>query len=76
MRRRITKAQARAFRERWEAVNALQRRELRQTPLTHKLQQLNALMAWGKHLGWTEPHADGAGEVRRRWKRLFRAYRG
>lgn len=76
MRRRMKKAEARAFRRRWEAVNAVERRELRKTPIARKLRQLNALMAWGRDFGWTEPRVDGAAEVRRRWKRLFQVYRG
>ncbi|TAJ98467.1 hypothetical protein EPO44_11545 [bacterium] len=76
MRRRITKAEARAFRSRWEAVDAVERKELRKTPVARKLEQLNALMAWGRYFGWTGPRVDGAAEVRKRWKRLFRVYRG
>ena len=76
MRRRITNAEARAFQRRWEAVNAMERRELRKTPIARKLQQLSALMAWGRYFGWTELHPDGAAEVRKRWQRLFRVYRG
>jgi len=72
----MTKAEAKAFRERWEAVNAVQRTELRQTPIARKLRQLSELMAWGRYFGWTRPRTDGAAEVRNRWKRLFKAYRG
>jgi len=76
MTRRITKAEARAFRKRWEAVSAVERRELRKTSITRKLQQLSSLIAWGRDFGWTEPPTDGAAEVRKRWERLFRVYRG
>ncbi len=76
MRCRITRAEARAFRKRWEAVSAVERRELQKTPIARKLQQLTALFAWGKYFGWTESRSDGTAEVRNRWKRLFQFYRG
>lgn len=54
----------------------MQRRELRKTPIVRKFQQLSSLMVWGRYFGWTEPRADGVAEVRKRWKRLCRVYRG
>ncbi len=74
MRRRITRAEAKAYRKRWEALNAAETKELRATPIARKLQQLSALMAWGRHFGWTEPPADGVEEVRERWVRLVKTY--
>ena len=56
--------EARAFRTRWEMVNAAERVELRTTPLDRKLRQLAALMASVQSLGWTEALADEEAEVR------------
>lgn len=76
MKKTITKAEARAFHKRWNMVNAEESEELRRTPLARKLQQLNALVAWGEHFGWKDPRPNGSEEVRKRWARLRRAYRG
>ena len=70
MRARITNAEAKAFRDRWEAVNAAEREELLKTPIRHKLLQLAALMATAEKMGWTETLAKEETEVRDRWNRL------
>ena len=75
MKRRITKAEARAFKRRWEAVNSAEREELRKTPIARKLRQLSTLMAWGKYFGWTKVFAAEEEKVRERWLRLLRIYR-
>jgi len=72
----MTRADARAFRTRWERVNAVERAELRATPLAHKLRQLAALMASVEPLGWTEALAAEEAEVRERWNRLRAALHG
>lgn len=72
--RRITKAEARAFRKRWEAVNAATREEVRKMPVGRKLQQLATLMAWGRRFGWAEVQAAEEADVRERWNRLLRIY--
>ncbi len=76
MKKHLTKAEARAFRTRWETVNAAERTELRATPLEHKLRQLAALMASVEPLGWTKALAAEEAEVRDRWNRLRRARYG
>ncbi len=70
MKRRITQAEAQAFRARWETVNAAEREELRATPMVHKLRQLASLMASVKSLGWTTALAAEEAEVRDRWNQL------
>lgn len=75
MRRRLTRAEVRAFAARWQLVNAAARDELRATPPSVKLRQLAALMASGSQLGWSEALAEGVAEVRARWQRLREAYR-
>lgn len=74
MKSRITKAEARAFRERWEAINAAEQEELRTTSVAHKLRQLAALMASAEGLGWTEALTAEENEVRDRWNQLRRIY--
>lgn len=74
MKSRITKAEARAFRERWEAINAAEQEELRTTSVAHKLRQLAALMASAERLGWTEALTAEENEVRDRWNQLRRIY--
>lgn len=74
MNKRMTKAEARAWKARWEAVNAAEREELRRTPMELKTRQLTTLMAWAKDFGWTEELAAEADEVRERWNRLRRIY--
>ncbi len=76
MARPLTKAEARAFRERWRRVNAREAEELRSTPLEVKLQQFNTLLGWAHQLGWAEALSEGEAEVRERWARLRKAYRG
>ena len=74
MKKHITKAAARAFKKRWALVAGEEKRQLRRTPFARKLQQLNALMAWGEHFGWNRSGATGVEEVRKRWLRLHRVY--
>ena len=75
MKSQITKAEARAFKARWEAVNAADREELRATPMKTKLRQLAALMGSAEKLGWTDALAAEEAEVRDRWNRLRGACR-
>ena len=72
----MTKEEGRAFRKRWEAVNAAEREELRAMPMEEKMQQLAALMASRDLFGWIEEMRKEEAEVRERWNRLRRAFRG
>jgi len=72
----MTKAEARAFRKRWRLVNAREVEELRSTSLEVRLQQFNTLLGWAHQLGWAEALGEGEAEVRQRWARLRKAYRG
>lgn len=73
---RISAKEAHALRKRWQRVNAQERRELRSTPLVKKLQQLAALMASVRQMGWTSALSEGEAEVRERWVRLRKIYCG
>jgi hypothetical protein len=71
----ITKKEAKAFRERWRRVNALELEELRSTDPETRLRQFNTLLGWAVALGWTND-PQGVEEVRRRWARLRKEVRG
>jgi hypothetical protein len=73
---RMNRAEARAWKERWQLVNTMEIEELRMTSLDVKLQQLCSMMALARELGWTERRAEGEDEVRERWNRLRKAYGG
>jgi transcriptional regulator with XRE-family HTH domain len=70
----LTKYEARAFKQRWAAVNAAERQELAATPVVQKFRQLEALLASARHLGWTESAAEDEGEVWERWTSLRRIF--
>jgi hypothetical protein len=72
----LTKVEARAFRERWQLVNAREEEELRSTSLEERLQQFNTLLGWAHELGWAAALGEGETEVRKRWARLRKAHRG
>lgn len=76
MTRQLTKVEASAFRARWQRVNAREEEELRSTPPEVKLQQFNTLLGWAHQLGWAAALGEGEDEVRQRWARLRKAYRG
>ncbi len=76
LKKTMTREGARAFRTRWEMVNAAERAELRATPLDRKLRQLATLMSSVEPLGWTEALAAEEAEVRERWNRLRAALNG
>jgi len=70
----MNRAEARAFRTRWQLANQAEIDELRSTAPEVKLQQLAALMASTDQLGWTRALASEVDEVRERWKRLRAAH--
>jgi hypothetical protein len=72
----LTKTEARAYRERWRLVNALEVEEMRTTPMEVKWQQFNTLLTWARAFGWMDELGKGEAEVRERWARLRRASRG
>ena len=70
----LTKHEAWAFKQRWDAVNAAEGQELATTPVAQKFRQLEALLASARHLGWTESPAEDEGGVWERWTRLRRIF--
>ncbi len=73
-RRVMTKREAKAWKARWERVNAFEREELRATPMATKFRQLSTLMNSARALGWLEGTAAEDAEVRRRFRRLRQHY--
>lgn len=74
--RRITKVEARALQERGRFLSAFEIEELRRTPLEVRLRQFFTLLGWAREFGWEEKLSEGVDEVRERWVRLWKAYRG
>jgi hypothetical protein len=70
----MTKEEALAYKEGYEAVNALEIEELRSMSDAEKLSQVAALMASVDQMGWREALAAEEEEVRNLWVRLKRAY--
>ncbi len=66
----MTRAEVTSWRERWALVNAVNRQEVRATPIEEKLRQTAHLMAMGHALGLVRPSANGMTETRERWLRL------
>jgi Ser/Thr protein kinase RdoA (MazF antagonist) len=70
----VTKEQAREFVERWAAVREFQAEELRATPLSERLRQLNDLMICARDWPWTPQQlawqSAEIDAVRARWARV------
>jgi transcriptional regulator with XRE-family HTH domain len=71
---KISKAEARAFKKRWESVNAAEREELASTSLVLKFRQFAALLASAGQFHWTKEMAAEENQVRERWARLRKVY--
>jgi hypothetical protein len=74
MKTKTTKSEAKAFRNRWEIVNAEERKQLRRTSIGRKLQQLNELSVWGAFFAPNTLRAREVDSVRSRWSQLYRLY--
>lgn len=74
MSKQLSKAEARAFRERWRLVNLREEDELRSTSPEVRWRQFLTLLQWAREFGWTEPLREGEAEVRERWARLRKAH--
>jgi len=74
--RRMTRSQAKAFRDHWDTVASVQAEERRCTSLQLRWEQMNALrrLAVGLALPLTSP-ADQEEIVWERWARLKKVYR-
>ena len=72
----LTKARARAFRDRRRRVDAREVEDLRTTDLETRWRQFNTLLARARRPEWAAALSEGVDEVRERWTRLRKAYRG
>ena len=58
------------YRERWKAVEEIERQELRAMPLEEHWRQINSLFRFALDLGLTRGDDDGEMEVFMRWAKL------
>jgi len=70
MARKITKAEARAWRRQWRLVNEAEIQERRTTPIEKKFRQLAAMMQTALVLGWKTSTPEEIEAIRERWIRL------
>jgi putative transcriptional regulator len=70
----LIRAEAQAFKRRWEAVNAAEREELASMMVADKFRQVAALLGSAVKLGWTESWTAEENLVRERWARLRQEY--
>ena len=75
MKRQMTKAEARAWMDRWKIVNDFEREELRRTPIETKVRQLAAMMAMALRLDWHTSTDAELRLIRERWVRLKKVMR-
>lgn len=66
----MTRADARAYAERWKLVEAMQQQELLAMTPSEKFHQLCDLMEWAKAFGWEASLAAEEQQVRERWNLL------
>ncbi len=66
----MDKSDARAYRERWQAVAKIERQELQAASPAEKWRQLNAIKRRAARLGITREGDDGEMEIFLLWARL------
>jgi hypothetical protein len=70
----LTKEELRGYLSRWQKVNARELKELRDSSMTQKIAQLNALILSVNQLGWIKSLGEEEAKVQNRWNRLRQAY--
>jgi len=63
-------ADVRFYRERWKAVEEIERQELRAMSIEKHWKQLNAIKRFAIRMGWKRGDDDGEMEVFLRWAKL------
>ncbi|MEW5940533.1 MAG: hypothetical protein AB1750_12765 [Chloroflexota bacterium] len=58
------------LRDRWKAVEEIERQELRAMTMATRLEKMNAIWLLGKGLGFTEKADESEMEVFMRWAKL------
>ena len=64
----------RLYRDRWKAVQEIEREELRASTVQSNWKQLNAIARRSKRLGLTRGEDDSEMEVFRRWVKIKECY--
>lgn len=67
---KTTKAEARAWLDRWRLVNESEIQEIRAASIDTKFRQLAAMMQTAIVLGWATSTPEEIDAIRRRWVRL------
>ena len=70
----LTKKELRAYLSRWQKVNARELKELRDSSMTQKIAQLNALILSVNQMGWIKSLGEEDAKAQKRWNRLRKAY--
>ena len=63
-----------SYRERWKAIEDIERQELRAMSLEEHWRQINSLFRFALELGLTRDDDDGEWEVFARWAKLKDSY--
>jgi hypothetical protein len=71
---KLTREELRAYLSRWQKVNARELKELRDSSMTQKIAQLNALILSVNQMGWIESLEEEEAKIQNRWNRLRKAY--
>jgi hypothetical protein len=64
----------RFYKERWKAVEEIERQELRASTVQSNWKQLNAIMRRANRLGLQRGDDDGESEIFKRWTKIRRHY--
>ncbi|MEW6285338.1 MAG: hypothetical protein AB1509_03845 [Chloroflexota bacterium] len=67
-------ADVRRFKERWKAVEEIERQELRAMTLEEHWRKLNAIVRFALEMGMKQDDDNGEMEVFQRWARLKERY--
>jgi len=71
---KLTREELRAYLSRRQKVNARELKELRDSSMTQKIAQLNALILSVNQMGWIESLEEEEAKKQNRWNRLRKAY--
>ncbi len=66
----MSKADLRAWMDRWKVVNAIEREELQNTPIETRFLQVAAMMRMARAFGWDAESQGEVEQVREIWVRL------
>jgi hypothetical protein len=70
----MTKSQVLAYMRGWRAVNRVERKALRNTPVATRFRQLSALFFSARAFGWDKTLAADDAVAHEWWSRLQKAY--